>query len=62
MFAWRKPIADAKADLKERLDELEKTMSSVLSNSSAKLLNVINSGRVDLKVCLSKAREGKHTH
>ncbi len=56
-----KTIADAKADLKERLDELEKTMASAQQQFS-QVAERINSGRSRLESMLSQARQGQHTH
>lgn len=55
-----KTIADAKADLKERLDELEKTMASAQQQFS-QVAERINSGRSRLESMLSQARQGQHT-
>ncbi len=53
-----KPLADAKTTLKERLDELEKTMNSAQQQFS-QIAERINSGRSRLEGMLSAAREGK---
>jgi len=53
-----KTIADAKADLKERLDELEKTLNSAQQQFS-QVAERINTGRGRLETLLSSAREGK---
>jgi len=53
-----KPLADAKATLKERLDELEKTMNSAQQQFS-QVAERINTGRVRLESLLSSARERK---
>ena len=57
-----KTLADAKADLKERLDELEKTMNSAQQQFS-QVAERINSGRSRLESMLAEARQGhQHTH
>ncbi len=53
-----KTLPDAKAALKERLDELEKTMNSAQQQFS-QVAERINSGRARLESMLSKSREGK---
>ena len=53
-----KPLPDAKAILKERLDDLEKTMTSA-QQQFAQVAARINSGRSRLESLLSNAREGK---
>lgn len=53
-----KPLADAKAILKERLDELEKTMN-VAQQQFSQVAERINSGRGRLESLLSDARQGK---
>jgi prefoldin alpha subunit len=53
-----KPLPDAKAILKERLDDLEKTMNSA-QQQFAQVAERINSGRGRLESLLSNAREGK---
>jgi prefoldin alpha subunit len=53
-----KTIADAKTDLKERLDELEKTLNSAQQQFS-QVAERINTGRGRLETLLSSAREGK---
>ena len=50
-----KPFADAKATLKERLDELEKTMTSAQQQFS-QVAERINTGRGRLESLLSDAR------
>ena len=56
-----KTIPDAKADLKERLDELEKTMTSAQQQFS-QVAERINSGRSRLESMLAQARQAQHTH
>ncbi len=57
-----KTLADAKADLKERLDELEKTMNSAQQQFS-QVAERINSGRSRLESLLAEARQGhQNTH
>jgi len=56
-----KTLEDAKADLKERLDELEKTMNSAQQQFS-QVAERINSGRSRLESMLAEARSGQHTH
>jgi prefoldin alpha subunit len=51
-------VAQAKATLKERIDELEKTMLSAQQQFS-QVAERINSGRSRLESMLSHAREGK---
>jgi prefoldin alpha subunit len=53
-----KTLPDAKADLKERLDELEKTLNSAQQQFS-QVAERINSGRGRLETLLASAREGK---
>ncbi len=53
-----KTLAQAKVDLKERLDELEKTMLSAQQQFS-QVAERINSGRGRLENMLAQAREGK---
>ena len=53
-----KTLADAKADLKERLDELEKTLNSAQQQFS-QVAERINTGRGRLESLLASAREGK---
>ena len=53
-----KTIVDAKATLKERLDELEKTMNSAQQQFS-QVAERLNSGRNRLETLLAAAREGK---
>jgi prefoldin alpha subunit len=53
-----KTLAEAKAALKERLDELEKTMNSA-QQQFTQVAERINSGRGRLETMLSGAREGK---
>jgi prefoldin alpha subunit len=53
-----KTLAQAKADLKERSDELEKTMNSAQTQFS-QVAERINSGRARLETLLSAARQGK---
>lgn len=53
-----KPLAEAKATLKERLDELEKTMNSAQQQFS-QVAERINTGRGRLESLLSSARERK---
>ncbi|MGO8805195.1 MAG: prefoldin subunit alpha [Candidatus Bathyarchaeia archaeon] len=53
-----KPLAEAKATLKERLDELEKTMNAAQQQFS-QVAERINSGRSRLETLLSSSREGK---
>ena len=54
-----KTLADAKATLKERLDELEKTMTSAQQQFS-QVAERINTGRGRLESLLSDARQAKH--
>ena len=56
-----KTISDAKADLKERLDELEKTMTSAQQQFS-QVAERMNSSRSRLESMLAQARQGQHTH
>ncbi len=53
-----KSLADAKATLKERLDELEKTLNSA-QTQFGQVAERINSGRGRLESLLANAREGK---
>jgi prefoldin alpha subunit len=53
-----KTLADAKATLKDRLDDLEKTMNSAQQQFS-QVAERINSGRARLETLLSSGREGK---
>jgi len=53
-----KSLAEAKVTLKERLDELEKTMNSAQQQFS-QVAERINSGRGRLESLLARAREGK---
>jgi prefoldin alpha subunit len=53
-----KTLAEAKVTLKERLDELEKTMNSAQQQFS-QVAERINSGRGRLESLLASAREGK---
>ena len=53
-----KTLAEAKVALKERLDELEKTMNSAQQQFS-QVAERINSGRGRLESLLASAREGK---
>jgi prefoldin alpha subunit len=53
-----KSLSDAKATLKERLDELEKTMTSAQQQFS-QIAERINTGRGRLESLLSDARQGK---
>lgn len=53
-----KTVADAKITLKERLDELEKTMNAA-QQQFGQIADRINSGRGRLETMLSAAREGK---
>ena len=53
-----KPLAEAKATLKERLDELEKTLNAAQQQFS-QVAERINSGRSRLETLLSSSREGK---
>ena len=48
----RKPLAEAKATLKERLDELEKTMNAAQQQFS-QVAERINTGRSRLETLLS---------
>ncbi len=54
-----KTLTDAKATLKERLDELEKTMTSAQQQFS-QVAERINTGRGRLESLLSDARQAKH--
>jgi prefoldin alpha subunit len=53
-----KPLADAKATLKERLDELQQTMTSAQQQFS-QVAERINSGRGRLESLLAQSRAGK---
>ena len=53
-----KTMQEAKATLKERLDELEKTMNSAQQQFS-QVAERINTGRNRLETLLSTVREGK---
>jgi len=53
-----KTVADAKVTLKERLDELEKTMNAA-QQQFTQVAERINSGRGRLETLLSSARERK---
>jgi prefoldin alpha subunit len=53
-----KTLAEAKVTLKERLDELEKTMN-VAQQQFTQVAERINSGRGRLESLLASAREGK---
>ena len=53
-----KTLAEAKVALKERLDELEKTMNSAQQQFS-QVAERINTGRGRLETLLASAREGK---
>lgn len=53
-----KTLPEAKAALKERLDELEKTMN-VAQQQFAQVAERINAGRARLETMLSSVREGK---
>jgi prefoldin alpha subunit len=53
-----KTLAEAKATLKERLDELEKTMNAA-QQQFTQVAERINSGRSRLESLLANAREGK---
>ena len=53
-----KTVAEAKATLKERLDELEKTMNAA-QQQFTQVAERINSGRSRLESLLANAREGK---
>ena len=53
-----KTLVDAKATLKERLDELEKTMNAA-QQQFGQVAERINSGRARLETLLASAREGK---
>jgi prefoldin alpha subunit len=53
-----KTLVDAKVTLKERLDELEKTMNAA-QQQFGQVAERINSGRARLESMLAKAREGK---
>ena len=56
--SMEKTLAEAKVTLKERLDELEKTMTSAQQQFS-QVAERINSGRGRLESLLARAREGK---
>ena len=53
-----KTLAEAKLTLKERLDELEKTMNAA-QQQFTQVVERINSGRGRLETLLASAREGK---
>lgn len=53
-----KTVADAKITLKERLDELEKTMNAA-QQQFGQIADRINAGRGRLETMLSATREGK---
>ncbi len=53
-----KTLAEAKVTLKERLDELEKTMNAA-QQQFTQVVERINSGRGRLETLLASAREGK---
>jgi prefoldin alpha subunit len=53
-----KPLAEAKVTLKERLDELEKTMNAA-QQQFTQVAERLNSSRGRLETLLSTAREGK---
>ncbi len=53
-----KTLAEARATLKERLDELEKTMNAA-QNQFSQVAERINTGRSRLETLLSSGREGK---
>jgi len=53
-----KPLSDAKTTLKERLDDLEKTMNAAQQQFS-QVAERINTGRGRLESMLSQVREGK---
>jgi len=53
-----KPLSDAKITLKERLDDLEKTMNAAQQQFS-QVAERINTGRGRLESMLAQAREGK---
>ena len=53
-----KPLSDAKTTLKERLDDLEKTMNAAQQQFS-QVVERINTGRGRLESMLSQVREGK---
>jgi prefoldin alpha subunit len=53
-----KTLPEAKATLKERLDELEKTMNAA-QQQFAQVAERINAGRARLETLLSSVREGK---
>ena len=56
--SMEKTLVDAKTTLKERLDELEKTMNSAQQQFS-QVAERLNSGRNRLETLLAEAREGK---
>ncbi len=56
-----KTLAEAKAELKERLDELEKTLNSAQQQFS-QVAERINMGRGRLESLLAEARQGSHSH
>ncbi len=53
-----KTLADAKADLKQRLDELEKTMNSAQTQFT-QVAERINSSRARMESLLASVRQGK---
>jgi prefoldin alpha subunit len=53
-----KPLSEAKVTLKERLEDLEKSMNSA-QQQFAQVAERINSGRGRLESLLANAREGK---
>jgi prefoldin alpha subunit len=53
-----KPLAEAKVTLKERLDELEKTMNAA-QQQFTQVAERLNSSRARLETLLSSTREGK---
>jgi prefoldin subunit 5 len=53
-----KPLPDAKVALKERLEELEKSMNSA-QQQFAQVAERINTGRGRLESLLASGREGK---
>jgi prefoldin alpha subunit len=57
-ISTEKTVAEAKATLKERQDELEKTMNSA-QQQFAQVADRVNSGRNRLESLLATAREGK---
>jgi prefoldin alpha subunit len=53
-----KPLAEARVTLKERIDELEKTMNAA-QQQFTQVAERLNSGRGRLETLLSSTREGK---